>query len=115
MNFTQRDLTLNIQPAAPGQVGFSNMSFQTPTLSHLVDQLTLSVGSTLGSLTGTDTLPVVALSLITDLTGSTVSVSPALTGVLTASSVGISGISWQTGTDSVTSLVPALRECSTGL
>ena len=59
----------------------------------MVDQLTLSVGSTLGSLTEGDTLPVAALSLNTDLTASTVFVSPALTGVLTVSGEGITGIS----------------------
>ena len=91
------------------------MSVQTPTLSLHVDHFTLSVGSTLGSLTGVHTMPVVTLSLNTGQTGSTVSVSPALTGILTASSMGISGVSRQTGTESLTSLVTALRECSTGL
>ena len=158
------------------------MSVQTPTLGLFVnrptysrpavDQLTLSVGSTLGSLTGVHTLPVTALSLNTGQTGSTVSVSSALIGVCTASSVGITDISlltcthcsvtddltlssrstgpwtrvtallfntgqgagtlavlntlrsaagWlsdisrQTGTESDTFLVPALRECSTGI
>ena len=156
------------------------MSVQTPTLGLFVnrptysrpavDQLTLSVGST--PLTGVHTLPVTALSLNTGQTGSTVSVSSALIGVCTASSVGITDISlltcthcsvtddltlssrstgpwtrvtallfntgqgagtlavlntlrsaagWlsdisrQTGTESDTFLVPALRECSTGI
>ena len=100
---------------APGQGGISNMSVQTPTLSLSVDHSTLSVGSTLGSLTEVDTLPVAALSLSTGQTGFTVFVSQALTRVLTASTVGISSISWLTGTESLTSLVSALREWSTGL
>ena len=48
------------------------------------------VGPTLGSVTGVDTLPIAASILSTGQTASTVSVSPALIWVLTASSVGVS-------------------------
>ena len=92
------------------------MIVQTPTLSLLVDDLTLSVGSTLGSVTGVDTLLVAAVVLSTGQTVSTVSVSLALIGVLTASSsVGVSDIFGQTGAGCDASLVPALRERATGV
>ena len=76
--------------AAQGLVGVADMFVQTPTLSLLVHHLTLRVGPTLGSLTGVDTLPVAAVNLSTGQTVCTVSVSPALIRVLTASSVGVS-------------------------
>ena len=84
-------LTLNIRlGAALGLVGVADISLLTPTLSLMVDHLTHRVGPTLGSLTGVDTLPVAAIILSTGQTVSTVSVGPALIGVLTASRVGVS-------------------------
>ena len=65
----------------------------------MVHHLTHRVGPTLGSLTGVDTLPVAAIILSTGQTVSTVSVGPALIGVLTASSVGVSHISLLTAAD----------------
>ena len=91
------------------------MFAQTPTLRAVVCDLTLSVGPALGSVTRVDTLPVAAVVLSTGQTGSTVSVSLALIGLLTASSVEVSDISGLTGTGWDTSLVPALREWATGV
>ena len=66
------------------------MFVQTPTLGPVVDDHTLSVGPALGSVTGVDTLPVATAVTSTGQIVSAVSVSPALIGVLTASSVGVS-------------------------
>ena len=109
--------TLNIQlGAALGLVGVAPLSVQTPTLSHSADHLTHCIGPTHGPLTGVDTLPVAAVVLTTGQTGSTVSVSLALIGLLTASSSDrVSDISGQTGADCDDSLAPALREWSTGV
>ena len=92
-------LTLNALGAALSLVGVADISLLTPTLSLMVDHLTHRVGPTLGSLTGVDTLPVAAIILSTGQTVSTVSVGPALIGVLTASSIGVSHISLLTAAD----------------
>ena len=75
--------------AAQGLVGVADMFVQTPTLRPVVDHHTLGVGATLGSVTGVDTLPVATAVPSTGQAVSTVSVGPALIGVLTASSVGV--------------------------
>ena len=82
-------LTLHLG-AAQGLVGVADMFVQTPTLGPVVDDHTLSVGSTLGSVTGVDTLPVATPVPSTGQIVSAVSVSPALIGVLTAGGVGVS-------------------------
>ena len=76
--------------AAQGLVGVADMFVQAATLWPVVDHHTLSVGPALGSVTGIDTLPVAAAVSSTGQTVSTVSVGPALIGVLTASRVGVS-------------------------
>lgn len=75
--------------AAQGLVGVAHMFGQTLALRSVVDHHTGSVGPTLGSVTGVDTLPVATAVSSTGQTVSTVSVSPALVGVLTASGVGV--------------------------
>ena len=76
--------------AAQCLVGVADMFVQAATLGPVVDHHTLSVGSTLGSVTGVDTLPVATAVSSTGQAVSTVSVGPALIGVLTASTVGVS-------------------------
>ena len=75
--------------AAQGLVGVADMFVQTATLRAVTGYNTLSVGPTLGSVTGVDTLPVATAVPSTGQTVSTVSVGPALIGVLTASTVGV--------------------------
>ena len=76
--------------AAQGLVGVANMFVQTATLRPVVEDNTLSVGPTLGSITGVDTFPVAAPVSSTGQAVSTVPVGPALIGILTASTVGVS-------------------------
>ena len=75
--------------AAEGLVGVADMFGQTLTLRPVVGHHTLGVGATLGSVTGVDTFPVAAAVTGTGQAVSTVSVGPALIGVLTASRVGV--------------------------
>ena len=90
-------LTLHLG-AALGLVGVADMSVQTPALGSVVVGHTRGVGPTLGQVTGVDT-PVAVVIPGAGQTVSTVSVSPALVGVLTASSVGVSHISLLTAAD----------------
>ena len=90
-------LTLHLG-AALGLVGVADMSVQTPALGSVVVGHTRGVGPTLGQVTGVNT-PVAVVIPGAGQTVSTVSVSPALVGVLTASSVGVSHISLLTAAD----------------
>ena len=84
--------------AAQGSVGVAHVLGLAPALGPVAHHQALSVGATPRSVTRVDTFPVAASISSTGQIVSTVSVGPALIGILTSSSVWVSDQSSRTGT-----------------